>query len=72
MWRSWEHLRQDPSTGMSAWWRDHADHHMSALMDPQGPFNAADTASRENQETKGGPLPYAARRLVSFPMCASR
>lgn len=60
LWRSWEYLRQEPSTGMSVWWRDHADHHMSVLMDPQGPFYAADAASRENQETKGGPLPYLA------------
>ena len=67
LWRSWEHLRQDPSTGMSVWWRDHADHHMSVLMDPQGPFHAADAASRENQETKGGPLPYVAPPLGLFP-----
>src|SRR5512141_2531287 len=25
LWRSWEHLRLDPATGMSVWWRDHAD-----------------------------------------------
>ena len=38
LWRAWEHLRQDPATGMSVWWRDHADHHMPALMAPDGPF----------------------------------
>ena len=67
LWRSWEHLRQDPSTGMSIWWRDHADHHMSVLMDPQGPFYSAEAASRDNQETKGGPLPYAAPPPGLFP-----
>jgi hypothetical protein len=24
--------------GMSAWWRDHADHHMPILLSPRGPF----------------------------------
>lgn len=67
LWRSWEHLRLDPSTGMSVWWRDHADHHMSVLMDPQGPFYAAEAVSRENQETKGGPLPYATPPPGLFP-----
>jgi len=38
LWRAWEHLRLDPATGMSVWLRDHADHHMAVLMDPDGPF----------------------------------
>jgi hypothetical protein len=38
IWRAWEHLRLDPATGMSVWWRDHADPHMRVLMSPQGPF----------------------------------
>ena len=67
LWRSWEHLRQDPSTGMSIWWRDHADHHMSVLMDPQGPFHSAEAANRENQEVKGGPLPYVPPPFGLFP-----
>ncbi|MBJ7287569.1 MAG: DUF4913 domain-containing protein [Williamsia sp.] len=40
LWRAWEHLRLDPATGMSVWWRDHADHHMEKLFDPEGPFKA--------------------------------
>lgn len=32
LWRTWEHYRQDGTTGMSAWWRDHADHHMGVLI----------------------------------------
>lgn len=39
LWRAWEHLRLDPSTGPSVWWRDHADHHMSVLMNSAGPFS---------------------------------
>ncbi|MET3976572.1 hypothetical protein ABIE39_002880 [Cellulosimicrobium sp. 4261] len=43
LWRAWEHLHQDPATGMSVWWRDHADHHMAILLDPQnGPFGPVD------------------------------
>jgi hypothetical protein len=38
LWRAWETLRLDPGTGLSVWWRDHADHHMAALLDPDGPF----------------------------------
>ena len=38
LWRSWEHLRLDPATGMSVWLRDHADHHLGVLWDPDGPF----------------------------------
>lgn len=36
--RSFEHLRLDPSTGMSVWLRDHADYHMGVLTDPNGLF----------------------------------
>ena len=39
LWRAWEHLRLDPATGASVWFRDHADHHMPILLDPDtGPF----------------------------------
>lgn len=38
LWRAWEHLRLDPTTGMSVWFRDHADHHMPILLDSEGPF----------------------------------
>jgi hypothetical protein len=40
LWRAWEALRLDPGTGMSVWWRDHADHHLAALLDADGPFKA--------------------------------
>jgi len=38
LWRAWEHLRLDPATGMSVWFRDHADHHMGVLLSADGPF----------------------------------
>ena len=37
LWRAWEHLRMDPSTGISVWLRDHADHHLGVLMSATGP-----------------------------------
>ncbi|MFC0456225.1 DUF4913 domain-containing protein [Arthrobacter liuii] len=67
LWRSWEHLRQDARTGMSVWWRDHADHHMRVLMDPDGPFAAADPNDTINQCRKGEPLPYVAPPAGLFP-----
>lgn len=67
LWRAWEFLRRDPATGMSVWWRDHADHHMGVLMDPQGPFAAADALATENQCSKGDPLPYEAPPEGLFP-----
>lgn len=67
LWRAWEHLRLDPSTGMSVWWRDHADHHMAVLMDPEGPFAAAGRYQHENEGGKGAPLPYEAPPAGLFP-----
>lgn len=67
LWRAWEHLRLDPSTGMSVWWRDHADHHMAVLMDPDGPFAAAGSYDAENQAGKGESLPYEAPPAGLFP-----
>ena len=44
---------------MSVWWRDHADHHMAVLLDPDGPFSDA-TEGEDNTNRRGDPLPYAA------------
>ena len=33
LWRAWENLRLDGTTGMSTWWRDHFDPHWRALTD---------------------------------------
>lgn len=67
LWRAWEHLRLDATTGMSVWWRDHADHHMAVLTDPDGPFYAADPTSETNQAKKGAPLPYEPPPAGLFP-----
>jgi hypothetical protein len=42
LWRAFEQLRQDPGTGMSVFWRDHVDHHMSVLLDADGPFKGCE------------------------------
>jgi Domain of unknown function (DUF4913) len=42
LWRAWEHLRQDAATGLSVWFRDHADHHMTVLLKANGPFMGCD------------------------------
>lgn len=62
LWRAWEHLRLDGATGMSVWWRDHADHHMAVLLDPEGPFRGSETACRV-----GSPLPCAPPPEGLFP-----
>jgi len=38
---------------MSAWWRDHADHHMRMLMSPDGVL-----ANARSENAAGDPLPY--------------
>jgi hypothetical protein len=67
LWRAWEHLRLDPATGTSIWWRDHADHHMGVLFDPDGPFAAADPQDPQNTCKRGEPLPYTAPPQGMFP-----
>jgi hypothetical protein len=47
LWRAWEYLRRDGALGMSIWWRDHADHHMTYLLDPEGPFQTCRTHHSE-------------------------
>ncbi|MBD8661475.1 DUF4913 domain-containing protein [Frigoribacterium sp. CFBP 8754] len=55
LWRTWEHFRGDGATGMSVWWRDHADHHMGVLLSPVGPFGKSSGTT-----DPGDPLPYLA------------
>lgn len=66
LWRAWESLRLDPDTGMSTWWRDHADYHMAILMSPDGPF-ILDIDGPENTCRPGDPLPYVAPPAGMFP-----
>ncbi|GAB93457.1 DUF4913 domain-containing protein [Gordonia rhizosphera] len=51
LWRAYEALRLDPATGMSTWWRDHADYHMKMLMAPDGPFEACSADQGHSDRT---------------------
>nr|WP_176705833.1 DUF4913 domain-containing protein [Arthrobacter sp.] len=53
LWRVWEHLRLDGKTGMSVWWKDHADHHMAVLLNQKGPFHLCSL----EQHTTPEPIP---------------
>lgn len=55
LWRAWEHLRLDPATGTSIWLRDHLDHHMTVLMDPEGPLKGCNPT--KGHGTRLDPLP---------------
>ncbi|WP_085528371.1 DUF4913 domain-containing protein [Kocuria massiliensis] len=57
IWRAWEHLRQDPSTGMSVWWRDHADYHLRVLMAGDGPFRACSVDEGHKDRTRKAAFP---------------
>jgi len=58
LWRAWEHLRHDPALGISTWLRDHGDHHMTALMAQDGPFQGC-TPSRGHTTRAWRNLPTA-------------
>lgn len=62
LWRSWEFLRQDASTGTSVWFRDHVDHHMAVLMSSEGPF-----AGSEAKTKRGERLPHEEPPPGLFP-----
>lgn len=55
LWRTWEDLRRDGQTGMSSWWRDHADHHMQILLSMDGPFKGCTPEKGHNPRL--APLP---------------
>jgi hypothetical protein len=55
LWRAWEHLRLDPATGMSVWFRDHADHHMAVLLSSDGPFKGC--KPKEGHDERLDPFP---------------
>ncbi|MEV8133512.1 DUF4913 domain-containing protein [Pseudarthrobacter oxydans] len=57
LWRSWEFLRLDGSTGMSVWWRDHADHHMGVLLSADGPFKGCKPVTGGHATNKLKALP---------------
>jgi hypothetical protein len=56
LWRAWEHLRLDPATGMSVWFRDHADHHMAVLLNADGPFKGCSKDKGHGERLPALPL----------------
>ena len=55
--RSFEHLRLDPTTGISVWLRDHADYHMGLLTDPNGPFKGC-SIKKGHDDQRGRVIPF--------------
>jgi len=55
LWRAWEYYRQNPRTGLSEWFVDHADQHMAKLLDPSGPFKYC--SARHGHRKLLAPLP---------------
>lgn len=55
LWRAWEFLRLDGTTGMGVWWRDNTDHHMSVLLSTDGPFKGC--TPDDGHRPKLAPLP---------------
>lgn len=56
LWRAWEHLRLDAATGISLWFRDHADPHMAMLLDADGPFKRCSPTKGHGRELDPLPL----------------
>jgi hypothetical protein len=56
LWRVWENLRLDGQTGMSVWWRDHADPHMARLMSTDGPFQGCTLEDGHKPKVRDLPL----------------
>ena len=64
LWRAWEALRLDPTTGMAVWWRDFADPTMAVLFSETGPFRGC---TPEHHNPKDGPLPLIPPPKGLFP-----
>ena len=63
IWLAWEELRGEP-TGMSVWWRDHADPHMGQLTHPDGCFKGCspprpDAGDGGRHAPRNAPVPHA-------------
>jgi hypothetical protein len=56
LWQSWEQMRLEGPAALSAWWRDHADHHMAVLLDPDGPFKGCKPSKHRDENLD--PLPF--------------
>jgi hypothetical protein len=47
LWRAWEALRMDPTTGLANWWNSYADPTMAALFSNTGPFQGCTPAEHK-------------------------
>ncbi|WP_331757723.1 DUF4913 domain-containing protein [Nocardia sp. NBC_01388] len=56
MWRAFEHLRLGENVEMSQFWRDHMDHHMPRLFDPNGVFKHCSVAKGHTEKMLPLPL----------------
>ena len=56
LWRAWENLRLDPTTGLAVWLRDYVDPTMRVLFDEKGPFHGC---TPKAHAPKGIRLPLA-------------
>lgn len=71
LWRAYESLRLDPATGMSVWWRDHADHHMAVLMSADGPFEGCSADRGHNRPPPPLPTETLTDRALRKAMSAT-
>ncbi|MBU2698566.1 hypothetical protein CCO04_26105 [Pimelobacter sp. 30-1] len=62
LWKAFETLRQDPTTGAAVWWRDFADPTMSALCSPDGPFKQC--SDQDHKLSADLPTKEAPRGLI--------
>ncbi|WP_245673698.1 DUF4913 domain-containing protein [Nocardia lijiangensis] len=67
LWRAWEHYRLEPSTGLSIWFLDHADPHMTKLFDPRGPFKYCSVRNGHKDMLNPLPLKSPAQGMFGDP-----
>lgn len=60
LWRAWEALRRDPTTGPITWWIHYADPTMATLMSRDGPFGRCRRAEHTSADALVPPLPVMA------------
>ena len=79
LWRAWELLRLDAGTGMSVWWRDHADHHLTILLSADGPFKGCEDGHSDrrleqlpHEQPPAGAFRRDDRGLPAEPVVVSR
>ncbi|MFC9895924.1 DUF4913 domain-containing protein [Nocardia sp. NPDC127579] len=67
LWRAWEHYRKVPGTGLSVWFLDHADPHMTKLFDPRGPFKYCSVRNGHKDMLSPLPLKSPGKGMFSNP-----